>query len=244
MYRTCFSLLLLMFFVTGAMGQGVSSSFGKHDYLFPARGRMMITTTTGIPYLGIVEVGVGISDRFTVSGMLGRTPIENGYGFRVRAVLMERSASFRLVAKMPAFYYAARPGQEREAWALAWPSVHAEWQTTSGARLSLGAGLVGAACVNALLGRHAEAHADAHPGHLPTELEHGGSGAALPALGSDEFMGDIWNTISAGLAVPVGRSVSIRVDLSAVMSGAQLAGPDWIGGPPVILNIGISRTLR
>ncbi len=216
MYRISVTTLLMVITFVGVSTGQINSDYSvTHDYLFPTRGNLMLTVATGVPYVGITEIGYGISDRFTVSAILGRTPTQMGYGFRIRGVIYDGSETIRVVAKMPSFYYPApgKPGDEP--WALVWPSVHIERQFRSGSRVSVGLGIVGAGCVSAMLGKHVD---------------------------QDGFMGGTWNTVSAGLAVPVSGVLSVRVDVSAVMDGLQLAGSDWIGGPPVILNVGVARS--
>jgi len=200
------------------------------DYLMPKKGRSLVAASTGIPYIGILEYAYGFSNRFSVGVMIGRTPTVNGYGLRLRTVLYRSDRSFRVVAKGPVFYYPKTKGLGGEPWALAWPTASAEWKLRSGVRIWVGGGAVVAACVNSMLGSPAEHDDEPH--------DHGSNDH------SDEgFMGGIWNTLQAGVSVPVGQGLAFQSEVAAVMSGLSVADNGWIGGPPVILNLGFSYTL-
>ncbi|MBI1805069.1 MAG: hypothetical protein HY033_08925 [Ignavibacteriae bacterium] len=208
----CMSVVLsvLSFLKANAQGHSVSGN----DHLFAHEGKSMVTLATGIPYLGIAEYAYGFSERFSLGLSVGVTPTVEGYGLRIRAVILQPRENFRLYARMPIFYY---PKTEHgEPWMLAWPVVSAEWILQSGTRLSIGGGVVAAACMNSILGRKDM-----------EDKEH-------------EFMGGVWNTVHAGVAVPLNRSIMLQTEVSSVMSGLKFAGKDWIGGPPVIVVLGIS----
>ena len=245
MYRISLFLVLAVVLAPGhAAGQRLSARPSKGDYLFPARGKAMITATTGIPYLGIAELSYGVSDRFTVGAIIGRTPSVFGYGFRVRGIVSQKGEKFRVFAKMPAFYYPATDGLGGEPWILAWPSVHAEWKYPSGMQISLGVGMVGSACVNGLFGESSVADTHTISGHENVDERSGmGFNSMFDQTDEHGFMGDLSNTVSVGISIPTRFGVSFRADLSAVMKGYRLAGSEWIGGPPVILNLGVSRSL-
>ena len=192
-------------------------SVHNNDHLFAHKGRSMVTLATGIPYLGIAEYAYGFSDRFSLGLSVGVTPNVEGYGFRIRGILLQSREDFRLYVRMPVFYY---PKTEHgEPWMLAWPVVSAEWMLQSGTRLSIGGGVVAAACMNSILGREGMEDEE------------------------DKFMGGVWNTVHAGVAIPLNRTIMLETEVSSVMSGLKLAGKDWIGGPPVILVLGTSIAL-
>jgi len=182
----------------------------------------MVTVATGIPYVGIVEYAYGISDRFSAGAIIGITPKIPGYGVRLRGTIHERGDRFRVYVRAPVLYYPRTKDLGGEPWVLTWPVVSAEWKIESGTRLSVGGGFVAAACVNSLLGLEEE-----------EEETEGGEG----------FMGGFWNTLHAGVAFPIRPRLMFQGELSAVLSGAKVAGGDWVGGPPVILVLGLSYGL-
>ncbi len=186
------------------------------DPLFPLKGKSMITISTGIPYVGIAEYSYGITDKFSVGVVAGVTPKVPGYGIRVRGVLYQSGESFRVYFRAPLFYYPSTKDLGGDPWILTWPVVNAEWKLKSGTRLSAGAGLVAAACVESIFGKE--------------------------EIGEEEgFMGGVWNTFQVGISMPLTRSIVVHGEIAAVMNGYRLAKPEqWAGGPPVILVLGLN----
>jgi len=215
------------------------------DYMFPARGQSMVMVATGVPYLGVTELSYGFTERFSASLLLGQTPLDTGIGFGVRGIVSNDSNGDRTVFRMPFFYYPPDSEPEEEPWILAWPSVLIESLSPGGRTLSVGLGLVGAACVDALTERLGGSHE-----HTETILGGGGLSSPLPGADehtgetrTDDFMGGIWYTITVGMSAPIASDYFFRAEITSVMAGGRLAGSDWIGGPPVILTIGISHGL-
>ena len=176
----------------------------------------MLTVVTGIPYLGIAEYSYGISDKFTAGVLAGRTPTDAGYGLRIRGVVFQGDEDFRVHFRMPVIYYPTLKGKRGEPWLLAWPVVSAEWKLNSGTRLSVGGGVIGASCVASLLGKEEE--------------------------DEEGFMNGLWNTLQFGVAVPLKSNLAFQAEVAGVLSGLKLAGKDWIGGPPVIVTLGLSHS--
>ena len=193
------------------------------DHLFPRSGNSMVTLSTGIPYVGISEYAYGFSDRFSIGLVGGVTPRVETYGIRVRAILHRKDA-FRIYFRAPVLYYPKTRDLGGEPWVLTWPVVVGEWLLGSGTRLSAGVGAIAAACYNSLiheLGFHrAHAHFDEEEG----------------------FMGGVWNTVHVGAAIPLSKQIMFQTELAAVMKGLNIAGRDWVGGPPIILVLGFSYT--
>jgi hypothetical protein len=184
------------------------------------QGKYLLTTATGIPYVGATELSIGVTERITV-GILGAyAPPAVAYGARVHAVITSGDDA-RLFFRMPVIYYP--PHRDLfcgKPWILAWPTLHVEWKLDSEVRLSAGAGILGASCIHKLL-RH-----------------HGG--------GEEEEgvqMDGIWNTISFGVSVPVSRSVTFNAELSPVLKGIRPAGDDWVAKFPLIVVLGITTSL-
>ena len=49
-------------------------------------------------------------------------------------------------------------------------------------------------------------------------------------------------TLEGGIPFPIGSGVTFQVEASLIMNGFRVAD-DWIGGPPVLLVMGISWSL-
>ena len=189
------------------------------DDLFPGDGRVAATVATGIPYLAIGEVAYGLGDRFALGVVAGVTPITYGVGLRARALLAEGAAG-RLVIGMPLLYYPATRTLGHEPWVLAMPQLLAERPLGNGAKIHVGVGAALATCTGAIAAFFGGAHDhDDGPG----------------------FMGGAWNTLTVGGAIPMGASTRLFADAMLVMKGARLATADWIGGPPVVLTLGVRR---
>jgi len=200
------------------------------DHLFPNRGKSMITVATGIPYIGVAEYAYGFSDRFSVGIVVGSTPIGPGYGMRVRGILHQKNETFRVYAKSTILYYPKNIELGKEPWVLAWPSISGEWKLDSGKRWSIGGGVVAASCIDVLLGRENNEHSHA------TNVAEGHHAA------EDEVMSGVWNTVHAGLAIPLSDKMMFHSEASLVMDGLKIAGDDWVGGPPVVLVLGVTYT--
>ena len=83
-----------------------------------------------------------------------------------------------------------------------------------------------AACVNSLLGL-TEENDDEPEGHGSNHH-------------SDEgFMGGMWSTFVAGTAIPFGPGFAFQAEVGAVVGSFGITDTAWIGGPPVILNLGL-----
>jgi hypothetical protein len=187
---------------------------GHDDYLMPGAGHVSGSMTTGVPFLALGEVAYGVSDGFAVGAIGGVTPRVGGFGLRPRGVLF-RSKLERVELVVPVLYY-PKTG-DREPWMLARPTLSFEHAFVSGVRVSFGLGAVGASCIESLvtLGR-----------------EH-----------DRKVMGGLWNTATVGGALPILRHASVFGEATAILSGVRPAGSEWIGGPPVVVALGIETLL-
>ena len=192
------------------------------DHLFPAKGTPQLTIGTGVPYLGIAEVAYGFSDGFSVGAIIGKTPHTTGYGVRLRAKLYQPNPNFRVYFRAPIFYYAKTKRFGNEPWILTWPVVAAEWKLNAKGSFSVGAGFVEAHCIASLFkGKN-------HHGDEETNHEMG-------------FQGGFWNTFHAGYAWSINKSLLVHAETSLVMKGFHLAGDDYVGGPPFIMVLGLTK---
>lgn len=206
----------------------------QHDYLMPAKGKSMVEFYSGIPYVAVAQYGYGISNKFSLGFFYGYTPFEKGYGLRLKAIIAQPSASFRLNVKSPLIYY---PGlkTEGEPWVLAWPTLNGDLKLKNGARVWAGVGLIGAACVDYLFqpGGHEEADEHIHPeGHDPNE--------PMPSK-EEEDMFSLFNTFQLGYSKPLSRNWSFIAEVAPVMEGFKLKSPNgFLDTAPIIVTLGLS----
>lgn len=200
-----------------------------HDYLILHKGKSMIILNSGIPYVAMGEYSFGISNRVSVGVLYGYTPIVLGYGLRIKAILAKPDEDLRIFLKVPMIYYPHAKNLGGDPWVLAWPTLSIEKKLHDGARLWTGIGVLGASCVDILLGEKRE---------------------SVDVLGGSEqgnankkMMSAIWNTIQVGYSKPISPRLSWTVEAAPVLHGLKLAGDEWIAGPPVILTVGVSYSL-
>ena len=55
-------------------------------------------------------------------------------------------------------------------------------------------------------------------------------------------MGGVWNTATIGGTLPMG-TFRLFFDATLILHGVRLSGSDWIGGPPVVITLGLQRQL-
>ena len=194
------------------------------DHLFAPKGHSMATISTGIPYVGIAEYAYGISDKTTIGLMYGQTPLVEAYGIRVRSIVNQLSEQTRIYFRAPIFYYPKTHDMGGEPWFLNWPVFNIEYLRDCGRRMWAGVGAIGAVCSHSL-GKT-----------LGLEKEHESMG--------EGFRGGIWNTMQIGVTQPIGEHLVAQAEFGLVMSGFKLAGSDWVGGPPVVLIIGLSYSFQ
>jgi hypothetical protein len=194
------------------------------DYLFVPEGHSMVSAATGIPYVGIGEYAYGISNKTTLGFILGQTPVVTGLGFRIRTVVAEPSDRTRVYFRSPLFYYPQTHDGGKEPWFLAWPVLNAEYRRDCGRREWFGLGVVGAVC----------AHSLGHTLGLEKELD----------MSESRFEGGLWNTVQVGLSQPITESIVAQAEAALVLKGVSLPKKgEWIGGPPVILVMGVSYAM-
>jgi hypothetical protein len=55
------------------------------------------------------------------------------------------------------------------------------------------------------------------------------------------FEGGFWNTFNGGMAWPLSKSLTIQAETSIVLEGWKIAGSNYVGGPPVIVVLGLTK---
>ncbi|HET7544160.1 MAG TPA: hypothetical protein VFK05_30020 [Polyangiaceae bacterium] len=192
------------------------------DPWLPGSAKFSASVATGVPFLVMSEVALGVTDYAAVGVLGGTTPIVSGFGVRPR-VALPMSSSLRILASAPLVYYP--PHADGPAWWLARPSMALDWRATSALSLAGGAGVVGVATERALFGGTEAAAASAYG----REVQNRGSA--------------LWWTLNALVSADVSTKTWLFADMTAVFEHGHLAGRDWIGGPPFIVFLGLGTRL-
>ena len=116
----------------------------RDNPLFPGRGRVETSVATGVPFLAMAEVAIGVTNRFTVGAIGGATPNVPGFGVRPRVSVLEIGA-WRAVLAAPVLYYPFTDARGGAPWFLTRPSLVAEHAFENGVRVGGGVGVVAAA---------------------------------------------------------------------------------------------------
>jgi hypothetical protein len=182
----------------------------KGDGLFPESGHLAAGVGTGVPFVSIAEVAYAVSDRIALGAIGGVTPSVVGAGLRPRFAFWD-DGTYRLRLTLPILYYPKTHMSGGEPWFLVNPVLSVDRRLGENARISAGAGLVGAACVDSVFGQE----------HM------------------ERFMGGIWNTLQAGGALRIAARTEAFVDAQVILRGIALAGDEWIGGPPLVASFGV-----
>ena len=217
-------ILSLMVFLAVLLLPGRTSAFqlisdspeepDTFDHVINRRGESRVSLLTGIPILGTTEYAYGITDHLTVGVFGGFTPFEEAVGLRVRTVLYQNTAAFRIYYCTPVVFYPQRNEADPEPWWLIRPNINIEWLANSGLRYKFGASVIGAASNRQIFGRGAS------NGQLSPEL---------------------WTAIHGGLSLPVGKQLSFQSEFSYITKGTDTI-TNFFGGPPMLAIIGFSYT--
>lgn len=192
------------------------------DPWLPGSGKFSASVATGVPFLVMSEVALGVTEHSAIGVLGGTTPIVSGFGVRPR-VALPLTSTLRILASAPFIYYP--PHADGPAWWLARPSMELDWHATRGFSAAAGAGVVGVATEPALFG--------------------GNEGAAASAYGRglQNQRSALWWTLNALVSAEVSTKTWLFADLTAVFDHGRLAGNDWIGGPPFIAFLGLGTRL-
>jgi hypothetical protein len=192
------------------------------DGWLPGSGHFGAAVATGVPFLVMSELAVGISDYGALGVLAGTTPIVSGFGLRPRGAV-PIVQGMRLLLSAPVLYYPERV--DGSAWWLTRPSAQVSFRASERWTLAVGAGVVAIATQSALMG-------DSEPG-------------ATSAYGRKPWSHrtDLWWTPTALAFFALSERTQVLADVTGVFRGLRPAGSDWIGGPPVIAFLGVSTRL-
>jgi len=194
------------------------------DPFVPGAGRFGLSLATGVPFLVMSEVSLGITDYGALGVLGGTTPIVSGFGIRPR-VSAPLGPSFRLLLSAPLVFYP--PHDRSDAWWLTRPSLSLDTQPFEGVHVAAGAGIVSVAAQHDLFGERT-------PG-APSPYATSGSGSVDGRK--------TWWTLNLVATRSVSTRSHVFLDATGVFEKLGLAGVDWIGGPPFILFLGVSTAI-
>src|SRR6202034_878952 len=88
-----------------------SPPYGPNNDLFPAPGRPSLSAATGLPFLAIGEVGLGLTNGIAIGAIGGVTPSVLTAGIRPR-FLVRASEHYAVMLSIPMLWYpkASAPG--------------------------------------------------------------------------------------------------------------------------------------
>jgi hypothetical protein len=202
-----------------------------HGDLFPGAGAPTVSAATGLPFLGIAEVGMGVTNGFAVGAVGGVTPSVWTLGVRPR-VRLATSEHTALVLNAPMLYYpkASAPGPGNigaTSWMLTRAELFFDGAASERWHVAGGMGFIAAASTEALGNFFA------------------GKDFTMPAYnGSPEskrgFAGGIWNTVAARSSYAFTPRTHLFFEGTVVMQGIALA--EGVGGPPFVVNVGAQHS--
>jgi hypothetical protein len=220
------ALLLLIVWLALHLGFGQAGKMNDHDYLMPQKGKTMVEFYTGSPYVAIGQYTYGVSNRFAVGVIYGYTPFVKAYGIRIKAVLAQSADNFRINFKAPLFYYPHTEPKDDEPWVAAWPALNCEWKLNNETRIWAGFGIMGAVCLDYLLGDENDKK------KMP------GGEASMPVK---EGMLRIYNTFQVGVSKPISDKMSFVFEAAPVMQGLNIKSQDgFLDVIPVVVTTGLT----
>jgi hypothetical protein len=199
--------------------------------LFPGAGHPTVSAASGLPFLGIAEIGVGITDGIAIGAIGGVTPSVLTAGIRPR-FLVRVNERFGVLLVMPMLWYpkASAPGPGNigsTSWVLTRPELMLDTTVSTRLHIAGGMGIIAAASIVA----------------LGNKLE--GKEFAVPAyngLGGDQhgFAGGVWNTVCGRTSYALAPQTHLFAETSLVLMGIRPA--DNVGGPPFVATIGMQHS--
>jgi hypothetical protein len=199
--------------------------------LFPGAGHPTVSAATGLPFLAIGEVGIGVTNGFAIGVVGGITPSVLTAGIRPR-LRLPTSRHTSLVLAAPILYYpkASAPGPGNigsDSWVLTRTELLLDGELSDRWHLAGGMGFIAAASTTAL-----------------GQLFQGREFAMPPYDGSTEskrgFAGGIWNTVCARTSYAMSPSSHLFAESSLVMAGFVPAS--GVGGPPIVVTLGAQHS--
>ena len=207
-----------------------SSPYGPNGDLFPTPGRPSLSAATGLPFLAIGEVGVGLTQGVAIGAVGGVTPSVLTAGIRPR-FLVRASERYAVTLSIPMLWYpkASAPGPGNvgsTAWVLARPELMLDVSPNARTHVAGGVGVIAAASTLAL-GNKLRGREFVVPAY---------GGATESRVG---FAGGIWDTLCMHASYALDPPTHLFAEGSLVFRGLALA--DNVGGPPLVVTLGVRR---
>lgn len=230
LYHLVLILLTGLCSINVTIGQEIKSN--HYDYLMPEKGKSMLEFYTGIPYVAIGGYSYGFSEKFSAGIIYGYTPHVLGYGVRIKAIIAQPNESMRIYFKSPLIYYPKMSPEVADPWVLAYPSLNIEWKFKNEGRLWTGVGVIGAACVDYLLGSEEEEEIAKHGPRTGPEMM------------KKEPVAELMNTIQIGYSKPLSNRTSFVIEVAPLMKGFKFVTPHGlINGLPAAVTLGLTLSL-
>ncbi|HEX6240126.1 MAG TPA: hypothetical protein VFZ61_04510 [Polyangiales bacterium] len=202
----------------------------RPDELFPGQLRGSVALATGVPFVGMGEVALGVTDRVAIGALFGVSPRVYAVGGRARALLYD-AARLRLSLVVPVLYYPETHSVGGAPWMLTRPTLQVVPRVASRVQIPCGVGLVAATTMARIARSRGEAdYSDGAGGFR-------GYDSARPVTAG------VWWTLGAGVSVALSPRFTAFGDVWLIFEHAELASADWVGGPPVIASLGLSARL-
>lgn len=206
------------------LGSACPARAEEPDPFVPGASRFGLAVATGVPFLVMSEASLGITDYGALGVLAGTTPVVSGFGIRprVQAPLGKR---WRLLLTAPILFYPAHA--RAGAWWLARPSLSVDAKPVDSVHVAAGAGVVPVATHDALFGDERASDAAGSP----------------YGTTSNGDRTDVWWTLNIFASTSVSKKSYAFLDTTMILSGLQLAGSDWIAGPPFVVFLGLGTAL-
>ncbi len=199
--------------------------------LFPGKKTLTTSVATGLPFLGIGEVGVGVTDGFAIGVVGGITPSVVTAGIRPR-FRVRTSQNTALMLSAPMLYYprASAPGPGNigsTSWVLTRPELMLDGVVSDRWHVAGGMGIIAAASTVSL-GQTLEGNEFRVPAY---------NGATESKKG---FAGGVWNTVCARASFAWSPRTHLFAESSVVLQGIRPA--EGVGGVPLVVTTGAQHS--
>lgn len=201
------------------------------DALFPGAGKGTLAVGTGIPFLAMTELSVGVHERVAIGALAGialsgsGAPDNVGFGLRPRVDVWD-AGTYRVTVTAPTLYYP----KKTSAWFLTRPSAQLERRFEDGSGLFAGLGLVMVVSQDSLTGKTPRGGA---------LLPYGGT----PSAKAGDASNGVWNTVNVGGSLALSSKTLLIGDGALVLRGISLPGQEWVGGVPFTVTLGVTTVL-
>jgi hypothetical protein len=176
------------------------------------------------------EVALGIVDRFTLGALVGLTPRVYALGGRARVLLIDHER-VRVSIVAPLLYYPKTHSGGGAPWMLTRPTLLVAPRISRRVQLPCGAGLVATTTMARIARSHGESdYSD-------------GAGGFRGYDSKRPVTAGLWWTLGGGVSVALTDRISAFGDVWLVFERLDLASSDWVGGAPVMANLGLSTRI-